>query len=100
MAELKDEIRDFETWDFDMHDSIIEGVTLKHAYDMILQHKEIKFEKDCPTPSHPSYYVNFVEKGHNKVDKVTPEEGIPLPSHWNEWHRDVTFDEFKSIPHK
>ena len=97
---MKEDIRDFDQWDFDMRDSIIEGVTLKHVYDMVLQHKQIKFDKDCPTQTQESYYVDFVEKGHNKIDKITPEEGIRMPEHWSDWHRDITFEEFKSLPHK
>ena len=37
-AKMKAEIRDFEQWEWDPINETYEGVTLKHAFDMILQY--------------------------------------------------------------
>ena len=39
-------------------------------------------------------------KGSNQLDKCTPEDGITLPSHWRDWNRELSLEEYKSIPLK
>ena len=99
-AKMEAEIRDFGSWDWHYIDATYEGVTLKHVYDMLGQHKDVQFEKACPTPYTEAYFTEFMSRGGNEIDKIEPADGIPMPEHWSEWHRDIPCEEFQTLPYK
>ena len=94
------EIRDFDKWDWSYIDEDYSGVTLKHVFDIMISHTQVKFEKECPTPFAESYFKEFNSRGHNQIDKIDPEDGFPMPDHFKEWHRDISFNEYKTLPYK
>ena len=93
-AKMREEVRDIDGFDWAFNDETYEGVTLKHAFDMIGQYKQIQYEHECPTPCAEPYFREFVARGHNQLDKLDPEDGHEMPDHWFDWHRDVSCEEW------
>jgi len=40
-AKMKEEVREYENWDWSFIEETYEGVTMKHAFDMLGQYKEV-----------------------------------------------------------
>ena len=97
---MEAEIRDINEWNWEFINNTYKGIPMKHAFDMMCSVKDIQLEKECPTKTIKSYFKEFVAKGSNQLDKCTPEHGITLPSHWWDWNRTLSLEEFKSFPLK
>jgi len=99
-AKMKAEVRECDNWDWKFIEETYEGITMKHVYDMLGQYKEVQYESECPTPYAEPYFKEFVAKGDNQMDKLEPEDGNSMPGHWFDWHRDISCEEYKTLPYK
>ena len=97
---MEAEIRDFKDWTWEFVDNEYKGVPMKHVLDILSSTKDIKCETDCPTPTIKPFFTEFMERGDNKIDKLTPKEGISLPEHWWKWNSAVSIEEFRKMPLK
>ena len=97
---MEAEIRDFKDWTWEFVDKEYKGVPMKHVLDTLCSTNDIKCETDCPTPTIKSFFTEFMERGDNKLDKFTPEEGISLPEHWWKWNSAVSIEEYRKMPLK
>ena len=97
---MREEVREIDAFDWPLVDETYEGITLKHAFDMNCQYKQIQYESECPTPFAEPYFRDFVAKGANEINKLDPENGNEMPEHWFDWHSDIPCSEFRKLPYK
>jgi len=100
LALARKEIRDFDNFEWPLVEKTIKGVTLKHVLDHLAQYNKIEHEPDCPTPSVDPIWFAFHDRGKNINQKYNPLVAPKLPEAWNDWHKELTAEEFKNIPVK
>jgi hypothetical protein len=101
MNAVKEDIRDFESWDWDLFECDLPGVPLKHFVDNWARFGNIEHSEDCPTESHRAYMNDYIaERNNNRPEVFQPEQCPEFPTAWTEWHDTFDIDQLRTMPMK
>lgn len=76
---MKEQIRNFNDWQWSVYEVTFKGLPLKHVVDHLLQYSKVKHEKECPTQTHEPLWTQFHQAGNNIDMKYSLLDGISFP---------------------
>ena len=101
MQAAKDDIPDYDNFEWEVYRQEYPGIPLKHLLDNYARHGRVEHNADCPTASHEAFMneMNW-PRLNNAVDRYDPEVCPAFPKSWNQWHDEVSIAKLKNLPLK
>lgn len=101
MSAVKEDIRDFDNFEWQLYSRDFPGVPLKHFLDNYGRYGKIPHDAGCPTRDHTTFFTNFVGPlCNNRIESVEPSECPAYPKGWNQWHDEFDLDRLRKMPLK
>ncbi len=101
LSAVKEDIREFDNWEWDILEKDYPGVPLKHFLDNFCRYGAVEHSEDCQTESHQAFFNDFMaERNHNRLEKHEPEQCPEYPNLWTDWHSVFDVDQLRSMPMK